>query len=267
MLRLKDRRIAALDSTNQVVILKLNNNTFSVDGYNNQVSSVCQIDNENIVSVLGYENITIWSIKDGNFGKNLYSIKNPHPQINHNLGSIIIINLSNNFIASGGNDGLIKIWNCIEPYSNTPIKMLKGHSTQIVSMIFIKEKNSLISAENEMIIKWNLNTYQSVSFIEIKISNYTNSLYQVDDNRIIIGDICNIYLLNINTMVVEHKINDKNLGPVSSFFKLRDNITILVGAFGGRILIFNLNTKNIIIYTPCNMNKKRTQHSKKELIQ
>ena len=46
-----------------------------------------------------------------------------------------------------------------------------------------------------------------------------------------------------NTMVVKHKINDKNLGPVSSFLKLRDNITILVGAFGGRILIFNLNTK------------------------
>ena len=44
-------------------------------------------------------------------------------------------------------------------------------------------------------------------------------------------------------MIVEDKISESLLGEVNCFLKLRDNMTLLAGALEGKILLYNLKTK------------------------
>ena len=242
MIHLKDGLIAATYSDKAVIILKLNKNEFSFVEYKGGIKSIFKLDNEKIASetTTTHGSITIWSIKTENFSHPLFTIKNPH----ENYSNFTIVNLSNNLFASAAQDGLIKIWSCDEPYSNTPVKILKGHSSQIVAMVFLKNKNTLISRERTgLIIKWNLFTSQTVSLIKLSCSFWANSLYQVDDDRIAIGSYGAVTLLNVSTMIVEDKISESLLGEVNCFLKLRDNMTLLAGALEGKILLYNLKTK------------------------
>ena len=56
-----------------------------------------------------------------------------------------IIGLPNNRIASCSWDKTIKIWKSNPPYSDTPIKVLEGHSSYVNSHLYINERDKMIS--------------------------------------------------------------------------------------------------------------------------
>ena len=61
---------------------------------------------------------------------------------------------------------------------------------------------------------------------EVECSD-TNTLYQIDKDRVIVGGKFPFSIVNIDKCVIEKKIKDKSLGCVNCFLKLRDNKTIL----------------------------------------
>ena len=90
------------------------------------IYSICEADDGTIVSCTR-ETITI--------GEN--TLKNPHDN------SIFkVISLPNNRIASCSWDETIKIWTLS---SDIPFKVLKGHQDKINSILYVKEKDILIS--------------------------------------------------------------------------------------------------------------------------
>ena len=70
-----------------------------------------------------------------------------------------------------------------------------------------------------------------------------NGIYQIDNNRVIIGGINSITIVNIDKYIIENKIVDKLFNTIHCFLKLRDNKTILCGNYIGQFCYYDMNTK------------------------
>ena len=91
-----------------------------------------------------------------------------------------VITLPNNRIASSSYE-TIKIWKSNPPYSDTPIKVLEGHSNFVKSLLYMKERDILISGSwDETLRLWNMSTYQCDKVIKGVRCYCHNSLYQID---------------------------------------------------------------------------------------
>ena len=73
----------------------------------------------------------------------------------------------------------------------------------------------------------------------------TNSLYQIDKDRVIVGGMDKIYIVNIDKCVIEKTIKDESFRTFHCFLKLRDNHTILCGCSGGLLCYYDINTEKI----------------------
>ena len=159
-----------------------------------------------------------------------------------------VITLPNNRIASCSNDETIKIWKSNKPYDDTPIKVLEGHSKSVISLLYIKEKDIMISGSIDgTLLLWNMSSYQCNKTIKGVHCCWTNALYQIDNDRVIVGEENAFYIVNIDKCVVEKTIKDESLGFVNCFLKLRDNNTILCGCDSGQLCYYDLITEKYSI--------------------
>ena len=67
-----------------------------------------------------------------------------------------MIALPNSRIASFSGDEKIKIWKDDKPYIDIPIKVLKVHKDWVTSMIYVREKDLLISGSCDESINVNV---------------------------------------------------------------------------------------------------------------
>ena len=89
---------------------------------------------------------------------------------------------------------------------------------------------------------WNM-SYQCITVIEGVFCYFTNSLYQIDKDRVIVGRYDSFSIVNIDKCIIEKTINVKSLGLVGCFLKLRDNKTILCGCGYGIFCFYDMNTE------------------------
>ena len=139
----------------------------------------------------------------------------------------------------------IKIWKSNPPYSNTPIKVLAGHSRDVNSLLYIKERDIMISGSDDRTLRlWNMSTYQCENMIEGVRCIAPNALYQIDKNRVIVGGWNTFSIVNIDKCVIEKTIEDGSFGKVKCFLKLKDNNKVIICASNKEALCFyDMNTK------------------------
>ena len=88
-----------------------------------------------------------------------------------------------------------------------------------------------------------MSTYQCDKVIEGVYCYYTNSLYQIDKDRVIVGGVNSFSIVNIDKCIIEKRIKDESLGYVYCFLKFRDNKTILCGCKYGIFCFYDMNTE------------------------
>ena len=122
--------------------------------------------------------------------------------------------------------------------------MLEGHRDWVTSLLYIKERDMMISSSDDDTLRlWNLSTYQCENIIKEVNSCSLNSLYQIDKDRVIVGGMRKFAIVNIDKCIIEKKIEDKAFGFVSCFLKLRDNKTILCGCDKGLFCFYDIITE------------------------
>ena len=73
----------------------------------------------------------------------------------------------------------------------------------------MKARDIMISGSNDFTLRlWNILTYQCVTVIEEIKCVSTNSLYQIDNNRVIVGERETFSIVNIDKCVIEKTIED-----------------------------------------------------------
>ena len=234
LLLLKDGRVASC-SLDKTIRIYDPSNDYHCDQVikrdSDGIPSICELDDGTIVSG-SWKTIIIGD----------YTIKNAHEcWINK------VITLPYNRIASCSDDETIKIWKSNPPYSDKAIKVLEGHRYAVHSLLYIKERDIMISGSGSLdrtLRLWNMSTYQCDNVIEGVECSSINSLYQIDKDRVIVGGFILICIVNIDECVIEKTIEDRALGYVNCFLKLRYNKTILCGCeYNGKFCFYNIKTE------------------------
>ena len=102
----------------------------------------------------------------------------------------------------------------------------------------------MISASSDWTPRlWNMSTYQCDNVIEGVRCCSTNSLYQIDKDRVIVGEDNSFSIVNIDKCIIEKRIEGASVEDVRCFLKLRDNKTILCGCVDGIFCFYDMNTK------------------------
>ena len=164
LLHLNDGRVASCSYDKTIRIYDPSNDYHCdqvIKRHSEGINSICQLDDGTIVSC------SLDAIMIGD-----YTIKNAHDSWIWK-----VITLPNNRIASCSKDMTIKIWKSNPPYSDTPIKVLKGHSNSVNSLLYIKERDIMISGSSDgKLCLWNMSTYQCENVIEGVECSSTNAL-------------------------------------------------------------------------------------------
>ena len=190
------------------------------------ISSICQLDNGTIV--------TSYSIQIGD-----YLIPKAHE---NNIFKIVA--LPNNRIASCCYNGVIKIWNGEPPLNDIPLQILQQKAI-ITSFLYIKEKNVLVTiGKNETLSIINMSSYQVVSVIKLRGSYFVciNGLYQIDEDRVIVGNSTKIWFVNIKQCEIENEVWYKDFDMVTTFSNTKYDKIVLFGCENGKLCL--LNKKN-----------------------
>ena len=233
LLLLKDKRVASSSWDKTIRIYDPTNNyncAQSFERHNNGVRSICLLDDGNIVSCSFEQSIVI-----GN-----YRIKYAHDK-----PIFKIITLPNNRVATCSMALTIKIWKSNPPYNDKPIKVLYGHNKCVHTLLYIKERDIMISGSSDNTIRmWNISLYQCISVIEGVKCCDTNALYKIDKDRVISGGIYTFFIVNINKCVIEKTVVDESFGRVFCFLKLREYI--ICGCSDGLFCFYDMDTENYL---------------------
>ena len=234
LLLLKDKRVASCSLDKTIRIYNPSNDYHCdqvIERHSQCIRSICILEDDTLVSCSFDQSIVIGD----------YRIKNAHDK-----PIFKVIALPNNRIASCSMEFTIKIWKSNPPYSDTPIKVLTGHNKCVHSLLYIKERDIMISGSSKTLRLWKMSTFQCITVIEGVKCCDTNALYQIDKDRVISGGIYIITIVNIDKCTIEKEIIDESFGRVFCFIKLRDNKTILCGCSDGLLCFYDMNTEQYI---------------------
>ena len=131
LLLLNDKRIASCSNNKSIMIFDPYDDYQHAQLLNRHSNnSICLLEDDTIVSCSVERTIYIGD----------YTIPSAHDEAINK-----VIALPNNRIATCSDDQTIKIWNSNKPYSDTPIKILIGHTNKVNSLLYIKERDFMIS--------------------------------------------------------------------------------------------------------------------------
>ena len=170
--------------------------------------------------------------------------------LGHNDLIFSLCQLDDSRLVSCSHDCEIKIWDMNASDVTVPIGVInKAHVDDIYSLLYMREKDVLVSSSDDTALRvWNLKNYKMIISGYMCQCSGKNSLYQLDEVRVIVGGWTTVQIWNIVTMENEFEINDKNVYFIYCFMKLKEKI-ILCGCGSGKILIFKNKTKKYSIET------------------
>ena len=227
LLLLSDGRLASCSNNGRIQIYNINNNYHCDLTINfcqiNGFTYMCQLENNKLITCSSDKSIKIWSIEQLSYQCD-YTIINAHENIIYK-----VIPITNNRIASCSMDKTIKIWNSNHPYNL--IKELNGHTKCVTSIIQLKGKEILISGARDKTFRiWNILTYQCATIINEIFCSMSNSLLELNNNRIIVGEDKSVAIINLDKYYIEHRKSTYMMSDVKSLMKL-NNGNILCGSF------------------------------------
>ena len=233
---LQERRLSvAIKESTFIEVFDSNGSSTILSCKKKLILSFTQLEDGNIICCLKDGSIKVWSIT---LKECIFTIAN--------VGGKGIIALPSNCFATCFNH--ISLW---KAYSNTPFKVLIGHKRIIKAMIYLKERNKIISEDDSVIIEWSLSSFQCVSVI-ISDLNYMSTLYQIDSNKLIVGDSKGqSIIINCPSWIIEEKFNNEKFDRVTSYLSIKNYIII---GLEGQFMIYDRKKKEKKI-VDCNSNE------------
>lgn len=249
LLLLKDGRLAACSREANIKIYNLQSFTceMTLEGHSKGVSYISQLKRGKIVSCSWDKSIKVWEIKDKTYSCE-FTIDNAHDDL---IWKVMPISKSR--IASCSGDRTIKIWRNSPPYDL--MATLKGHVSDVTSILQLKGKELLISGARDDIITgtydhclraWNLETYKCDRIVNGQDCNNTNCILELEGNRIIVAGENVLSIISTTHFVAVQVIKKEEGIGIFSMIEIRDG-NVLCGTKEGNVAIYDVNTNNMLV--------------------
>ena len=236
LLLLKDGRLATTSSHKDIKVYNLK--TYNIDnilkGHTDIVTSVCQLENNYLVSSSYDCTLCIWRQNKTYFVVD--EIFTAHTDKIHK-----VIALSNQRIASCSEDKTIKIWKGQKPYEI--IQTLRQFNQPVESIIQIKGKEELLSGSyyGKSLKIWSLISFECITDIDQMYSFDRNSIFESPSRILLIGCDNKIAILKSTNYKLIKIIQDEDFGFISSICEL-DEDNYLIGCEDGKLYVINVKT-------------------------
>ena len=235
LLLLKDGRIASSSLDHTIKIFHLSNYDYhcniTIEEHIHYVSSICQLEDGRLVSGSWDKSIRFYSLGQNDYINENF-ITNAH---NESINSLVA--LSDNRIVSCSPNCEIKIWSTALPYTSNPIQEIKLNSCVLYSVLYIKEKDELVTALYQSLQVLDMSNYGHKFTIDGIKCVSAKGMCQLDNERFIVGGYGVIYL--VNNYKKEKEIECNDIENVYCFMKMRNSRMILCGSEKGKICILN----------------------------
>lgn len=274
LLKLRNGNLATCSQDKEINIFE--KNTFKLllswSGHLNSINCLCELKDSRLVTCSDDKRISIWN----------YNIENKTSSqeiifIAHTSFINKIIALNDDSIASCSEDHNIYIWNSKPPYNKKC--SLTGHKSEVISIIQLKNKKiiSVTGKKEEGMMKvWSLDENNDKIINQESIINVlcfcTNSLIEINNNKVAVGEYKIIKIINIEKKQVITNIECHNC-LISSVALLNDGCIVSAAEDGNIVIInpiFYQNLKTIefahdmIIFSLCTLNNNSFCSSSKD---
>jgi len=211
--------------------------TENIFDYKKEITAVIEFKSQKLI--IGLLDTTI-RILDLNRGKEIQTLSNHSGIIN------VLIKINNEIFASGSNDNTIKLWNLT---SYELIKTLRGHTDSIRSLLVLNDEILVSGSEDKSIRIWNITNGQVI----MTLNGHTDSVESLnlaENNSFLSGSRDK----SIKTWQYDYIKKEEIISFNKTFsfqseitcMKLINKETLAIGLKNGDIILFYLNTKNII---------------------
>ena len=190
---------------------------------------ICQLDNGDLaLNYLYY--FAISSLTPDGLKKEI-EIKKPHGGGYSSVSTLCA--LSDNRLASCGSDKKLKIWDMNKPYQEKKLfeGRLKIKDDQIYCNYYDREREILLISTFESDVRvFDVKNYKQLNCVEMgefmhMMSSY--SMISLDKNRILIGGVFQVAIIDLETFEPSNVVFDPQMGCPVALIKLKDNFVLL----------------------------------------
>lgn len=242
---LKDGRICSCsgDDTIKIFSKLAHDLEITIKGHNSAINYVSILDEGNLLSSSDDKTLKIWKLS-----QKKYSLI--QELVGHSGRVYKGIQLSKNRIGSCSADHKVKIWSSKFPYNC--IHTLDEQPGHVRNIIELTNENYLVSSGNhadKTIYFWDNLNYKFTKFLRPVYCSSANSLYETNNNKLLVGGDGLITVINILTLQIETvvKFNLKFIGSINSFVYLKNNF-ILCGDRRGNFLLVKIVEFNSSVF-------------------
>lgn len=227
MFILKDGNVCLCNSDIKCKLSIYNSNDFSLImkcNFPNKINKIIEYDTYKFIVYTGENTFEFCKIIDKKV-INEKTIRNI--QIDN------IIEISQNKFASSIDNSII-IRNTKSPFNTIATLSIdkEKHNINIISMLYIKENDKLVSNSSDYLIRvWDMTVYQCVTVFALSKVDQTSHMIQIDNNKVLISyeTVGKISVLNLSKNTIEEQIENTLLYSVHCMTKF-DNDTIIMGS-------------------------------------
>lgn len=163
--------------------------------------------------------------------------------------------LKDNTIISGSKDTTIKIFNLVN--TNYQCFITLNNNIRVYSLLYIQEKNLLMSAGTEYTIFWNLTNILNPFITKIEAFCHGKNAFQIlDKNRTVVGGRDNIQIISIEDKKIIKQIKTEFL--VWAISVVENKNLFICGGVSNDISIYSTQTyDNLGIFKECHEGRIR----------
>ena len=186
MTQLKDGRIAAYSTKNNIKIYYKDDKHISLRGHSKRIICILPLKDGRLASSSEDVSIKVWDVIKA---KCIFTLKG-HSQKCHCL-----MQLKDGRLVSSSDDNTIKIWNLATGKAEIT---LTEHQSSVRSVLELQNFNLASYSSDNKLIFWKVESAKKITKLECKEYDNVLSIIQLDNGNILLGAVESIKILDIN---------------------------------------------------------------------
>lgn len=207
-------------------------------------NNICQLDNGDLVFINHLTDLVISSLTPDGLKEEM-KIHKPHHGDPYSYISTIST-LSGNRVATTGSDGNLKIWDMNKPYQEKKLfeKTLYFGDPPIINHMYYERDREMLFLSSRT--EDNIRVFDVKNYKELDSIYLNGFIVPLDKNRLLIGGVFRVDVLDLETFKPSNLVYNKQLGSITALIKLNNNNCVLMENTEKKMFLSNLKDERFL---------------------